>query len=271
MRLDVEGVGFGYGPRPVLEDVAFDAQEGDVIGILGENGCGKTTLLKCIDGLLRYREGRISVMDGERVAEVSDMTPAELARTMAVVSQNAGSTFPFTAMDVVTMGRYARSREDPRSRAEDEEAAMEALRLAGAEELASRSVMELSGGEFRRVMIARALCQDPSVLLLDEPTLHLDLGHQFELMELIGKLSSEKRMTVVMVTHDLVLAARYCNRIVMMRDGRVAASGRTENVLTEDRIRDVFGLEVRIGREDGIPGLNVVMIGRSIALRGLEC
>lgn len=266
MRLIVDGIEFGYGSSPLLQDIGFEAERGDIIGILGENGCGKTTLLKCIDGLLRIRSGYVGVADREDGGPDEDllaMRPAELARTVAVVSQNAGSTFPFTALDVVMMGRYARSRTEPGSRGSDVEAAAEALEMAGAAEFAHRNVMELSGGEFRRVMIARALCQEPSVLLLDEPTLHLDTSHQFELMELIGRLSAERRIVTVIVTHDIVLAARYCTRIIMMEKGRIVHAGDSADVMTEGNFRDVFGLEARIGRDPDIPGLSVTLIGRA--------
>jgi iron complex transport system ATP-binding protein len=276
MNLEVGDVSFKYGSKEVLDGITFSARKGEVVGILGENGCGKTTLLKCINMLLKPEEGRILLNEipegvlepnsksasGDGGAEVSKMKPKELARSMGVVSQSSYVTFPYTALDAVMMGRYARSSNAERSRTEDLEAAYLSLKNAGALAYADRNVVELSGGEFRRVMIARALSQEPAILLLDEPTLHLDVSHQFDLMDLVKKLAGEMGLLVVLVTHDMVFAARYCDKILLMEKGQIISAGTTEEVMTEENMRDVFHVNTEIRYDERIRGLNVMMLNK---------
>lgn len=270
MRITVNGMSFGYESKQVLKDIDLEARQGSILGIIGQNGCGKTTLLKCINRMLKPQSGSVMVeepaegiMDPSKgdmqSVDVSDMDRKELARCMSVVSQNAYISFPYTAFDAVMMGRYARSGGDRRA---DLEAVYRSMRSAGALEFAKRPVNELSGGELRRVMIARALAQEPKVLLLDEPTLHLDVNHQFDLMELITDLKRESDMIIIMVTHDVMFAARYCDQVIMMEDGRIVAAGDTENVLTSQSIKEVFDVRAVVEYDERIGGLNVVMIGR---------
>jgi len=275
MNLNIGGLSFSYGSKDTLKEISFGAKRGEVVGILGENGCGKTTLLKCINTLLKPNKGSILVSDvkdgtldnnsgslnEDGTANVSKMKPKELARSMAVVSQSSYMSFPFTALDTVMMGRYARSGPG-RSKREDLEAAHRSLKNAGALEFSDCSVMELSGGELRRVMIARALSQEPEILLLDEPTLHLDISHQFDLMDLIKSLVNEMNILVVLVTHDMVLAARYCDKIILMRKGEIVASGTTEEVITEKNMREIFHIDTEIRYDERIGSLNVMMLGK---------
>lgn len=270
MRLNINGISFGYDSSSILKNVEFEARQGSILGIIGQNGCGKTTLLKCIDRMLKPQEGSIMVEDpsdgildpsraGSAEVDVKDMDNRELARCMAVVSQSAYVSFPFTAFDVVMMGRYA---HPGKSKKEDCDRVYSAMRQAGALEFAKRPVNELSGGELRRVMIARALAQDPGVLLLDEPTLHLDVNHQFDLMDLITELKTESNMIIVMVTHDMMFAARYCDQIIMMEDGEIVAAGETRDVLTAENIKEVFNIRAVVEYDERVGGLNVVMIGK---------
>ena len=283
LNLDVNGLSFMYGSKDTLSDITFSAQRGDIVGILGENGCGKTTLLKCINTLLRPNEGCIMVSDirdgvldsdskspdENGAANVSKMRPKELARSMAVVSQSSYMSFPYTALDAVMMGRYARSAPGNRSKKDDLEAAYRSLKNTGALEFAERSVMELSGGELRRVMISRALAQEPEILLLDEPTLHLDISHQFDLMDLIRKLVKEMNILVILVTHDMVFAARYCDKIILMRRGKIVSAGSTEEVMTEENMREIFHINTEIRYDEKIGGLNIMMLGKhSAEIRG---
>lgn len=276
MDLNINGLSFNYGSKEVLNGIEFAAGKGEIIGILGENGCGKTTLLKCINMLLRPDAGTIvmaGVPDGvldpnteslgdDGTAEVSKMRPKELARCMGVVSQSSFVTFPYTALDAVMMGRYARSGSVERSNQRDLESAYAALKTAGAEEFADRNVMELSGGEFRRVMIARALAQEPAILLLDEPTLHLDVRHQFDLMELVKRFSRDMDILIVLVTHDMVFAARYCDKVLLMEKGKIVAAGTTAEVMTEENMRDIFHIDTEIRYDERIKGLNVTMLNK---------
>ena len=269
MILSVNGVEFGYSSTKILENITFEARPGRILGILGENGCGKTTLLNCINRMLEPQGGCIMVESPDpdmldkdheykEAMDVNDLSRKEMARCCAVVSQNANISFPYTAYDAVKMGRYARPSKDKKAEAQS---IFDALKMAGALEFAERPVNELSGGELRRVMIARALAQEPSVLLLDEPTLHLDMRHQFNLMDLISSLRDDMDMIVVMVTHDLTYAARYCDDVILMDKGRIIHSGASEEILTTENVRDIFHIDAIIEYDERVGGLNVVMIG----------
>ncbi|NLL94201.1 MAG: ABC transporter ATP-binding protein [Thermoplasmatales archaeon] len=259
MRLIVDGVNFSYESKEVLRGITFEAKAGEVLGIMGQNGSGKTTLLKCINAGLRPSHGVVTV-DGR---DVLDMSRREIAKEMAMVMQSMNMTFPFTVYETVLMGRYSRIDSFSGETREDVEATYEAMRDTNVIQFMERSINELSGGERRRVLIARALVQEPRVLLLDEPTLHLDVNHQFELMNLITRLAREKSMLVVFVTHDIVLAARYCDRAIMMSDGEIVSAGLTNDVITPENLRDYFKVEAEI-REDPRVGLNVTMIGQAV-------
>lgn len=271
MRLDVNGVQFGYGSTPILKDVTFEARKGRILGILGENGCGKTTLLKCINRMLKPQGGAVfleepdqSIFDTkdsyEDRVDISELNRKELARCCAVVSQTTSMPFPYTGYDAVRMGLYARPSA---TKKEENEKIYNAMQEAGALEFAERSVKELSGGELRRVMIARALAQDPEVLLLDEPTLHLDMDHQFALMDLITHLRDTRNMIVIMVTHDLTYAARYCDDVILMEKGEIVRTGPVAEVLTSDIVKEIFHIDAVIEHDERVGGLNVVMIGRT--------
>ncbi|AMK13723.1 iron ABC transporter ATP-binding protein [methanogenic archaeon mixed culture ISO4-G1] len=274
MKISVNGISFDYDSKSVLHDVEFKAYEGEVLGILGENGCGKTTLLKCINNLLKPQMGCTSLTEinedlldknnlqkymDENEIHTNDLDNKEIARFMAVVSQSEYVSFPFTCLDAVKMGRYA--DKNSYSPAEEREIVYQAMKDAGALEFTNRHVNELSGGELRRVMIARALAQRSEVLLLDEPTLHLDVIHQFELMNLIRDLAHERKLIVIMVTHDMILAARYCDKVIMMKKGSIVDAGLTADVMTQKNIRDIFRIETDVQYDERIGGLNITMIG----------
>lgn len=271
MKLEVDGIGFRYASSDVLKKIKFTAKKGRILGILGQNGCGKTTLLKCIDKMLRPCEGTVSLFNppsdifdknGDNcncgVADFSSLSRKEMARSVGVVSQSAYISFPFTGFDAVMMGRYARKK----TVVEDRKAVFKAMDMAGALDFAERPVNELSGGELRRVMIARALAQEPSVLLLDEPTLHLDVNHQFDLMNLIKELKDTTDIIIILVTHDLMFAARYCDDIILMEHGEIADAGSIAEVLTKDNIRKIFEIDAFVEYDERIGGLNVIMVGR---------
>ena len=276
MRLEIDGLSFDYSSKDVLRDVGFEARHGEVLGILGENGCGKTTLLKCINKLLKQKSGCVCLSDmregildpkteqkysREGTVSTDDMTNKEIARSMAVVKQSEYISFPFTALEAVKMGRYASNSSNTSE--QELEIVYGAMKDAGALEFADRCVNELSGGELRRVMIARALAQEADILLLDEPTLHLDVCHQFDLMELVKMLARERDLMVIMVTHDITFAGRYCDRLIMMEHGRIVHAGATEDVLTVENVREIFHIDADIVRDDRVDGLLVTMIGRT--------
>ena len=255
--LHIKDLCAGYDSGDVLHSVTFDLPLGENLCILGPNGCGKTTLLKSIAGLLESR-GELT-LDGR---PIRSMRRPEIASHMAVMSQMSAIYFSFSVYETVMMGRYSRKDALDSEKEEDTRIVYQALKDTGTLKFADRDIDELSGGERRRVMIARALVQEPDILLLDEPTLHLDINHQFDLMDLITKLSREKSMLVVIVTHDLVLAARYCDRVIAIEHGEIAAMGRTRDVLTTDNMRRIFDIEAEVN-EDPRVGLNVTILGKS--------
>lgn len=259
MELRINGVSFAYNSADVLKDVSFEASSGEVIGILGKNGCGKTTLMKCINAHLSPYSGCVMVDDDV----VSEIPRRELAKKMAIVAQSASLSFPFSVLETVLMGRYPNAEWFQNPTEHEMELVLDSMKATGIVDFAERSVSELSGGEKQRVLISRALVQDPKILLLDEPTLHLDINHQFGLMELIRKLSKEKGLLVVIVTHDIALAARYCDRVIMIDKGTIVASGTASEVITKDNVRNVFDIDAEVSYDERIKGLNVFMIGKS--------
>jgi len=258
LRLEINSVCFAYHSSDVLKDISFKASDGEVVGIIGKNGCGKTTLMKCINAHLRPHSGSVTI-DGK---DVSKMTKKELAKIMAVVAQHVNLSFPFTVLEAVMMGLYPTSEWMRQPTGEDMVRILDAMNSTGITEFADRPVTELSGGERQRVLISRALVQDPRIFLLDEPTLHLDINHQFNLMEMVNRLAKEKNMLVIIVTHDISLAARYCDRVLLMEKGEIIGSGRTEDVITPENLEKVFSVRADVGYDERIDGLNVMFIGK---------
>jgi iron complex transport system ATP-binding protein len=232
---------------------------GSITGLLGPNGCGKTTLLNLLSGLLPAAEGHVT-LDGRPLAT---LTRREVARRIALVPQETRPAFDYTALQIALMGRHPYLRAFELEGPADEAIALEALASTSAAHLADRLFSTLSGGEKQRVIIASALAQMPSVLLLDEPTASLDLGHQIEVASVLASLSHTKAVTMVLATHDLNLAASLCDRLVLMRDGRVFAEGPTSDVLTDQIIRQVYGVEADVAFHEGAGRLSVVPLGRA--------
>ena len=258
MKLCIDGVGFSYPSREVLKDINFTAGEGEVIGIIGQNGCGKTTLLKCINTSLCNTKGLITLDD----INVQDLSKKEIAQSMGFVMQSTSTTFPFTVYETVLMGRYARkSALASDNTEEDTRIVYDAMKDTGILKFADRDIDQLSGGERRRVMIARALVQEPRILLLDEPTLHLDINHQFDLMDLITRLAKDRGLLILIVTHDLIFAARYCSRVIAIEHGLIAAAGTTREVITPENMKDLFEIEVEV-KDDPRVGLSVTILNR---------
>jgi len=252
-RLDilVEDLRFSYNGSEILGGIDLEIERGAFHGLLGPNGSGKTTLVKLLSGVLKPTSGSIRLF-GE---PINDFTPRKLASKVAVVPQGSHVAFPFTALEVVLMGRSPHlgglSLEGDR----DMEIARESMEMTQTWGLRRRSMEQLSGGEAQRVIVARALTQQPKILLLDEATVFLDIKHQIDLMRLLDELHRLKEITILAVTHDLNLAARYLERLSLMRDGTIRAQGPPEDVLTESNILDVFGATVRVFEVDGRPGV----------------
>ena len=237
--MDINDLRFTYNKKPVLDGVTFNIKQGEILGILGMNGCGKTTLLKNLNKNLEPETGTILLED----EDLEKMTKRDIAQKVAVVPQGNEIKFAFTVRDIVSMGRIPFLSTFSGESSDDLRIIDDAIRMTGLDDYRDRYINTMSGGERQRVIIARALAQTPKIILMDEPTLHLDINMQFEVLDLIYKLSKEKGLTVVIVSHDLPLVARYCDRIIMLKDRKIFASGTPEEVLTTDNIREVFRVD----------------------------
>lgn len=243
--MNARSVSYSYARLEALREVSLSLQPGQLLGVLGPNGSGKSTLLKLLAGVLSPSRGTIE-LEGRSLRA---FRPRELARKLAFVPQKVELPFPFRCRELVMMGRYARMR-GPLDEAEHQEAVLRALRSTGTEALAERRFGELSGGEAQRVRIAQALAQEGQIMLLDEPTSHLDVAHQLELMELLLRLAREGQ-TVVVSLHDLNLAALYCQRLALLQGGSLLAEGTPAEVLTEARLEQAYGVRLQV--EPGPP------------------
>ncbi|WP_141014105.1 ABC transporter ATP-binding protein [Nocardioides sambongensis] len=231
-----EGIRFAYDRRPVLDGISFEAREGRVLGLLGPNGSGKTTALRTLYGSLRPQGGRVT-LGGRPIAALG---PRAISQRLAVVVQENDADSMLTVREMVTLGRLPRLSTFQRTGAEDHAAVDAALERVGARHLARRRFAELSGGERQRVLVARALAQQAEFLLLDEPTNHLDIRYQHEVLGLVRHVAT----SAVVVLHDLNLAARYCDDLVLLEAGRVAASGTPAEVLDPALLERVYGIGV---------------------------
>ena len=257
-RLAVEGVTLGYAERTVVEDVDLDVAAGRITCIVGANACGKSTLLRAMARLLKPRAGQV-VLDGR---DLHAMPTKQVARTLGLLPQSPIAPEGIVVADLVARGRHPHQGVLARWTSADEEAVAEALRLTDTAALADRCVDELSGGQRHRVWIAMALAQQTDLLLLDEPTTFLDVSHQVDVLDLLTDLNRQRGTTIVMVLHDLNLAARYADHLVAVRAGRLHAAGDPADVLTADVVRDVFGMESQVV-EDPVSGKPIVLpIGR---------
>ena len=256
MRLRIDRVQFYYEARKVLDEISFEAGEGEFIGLIGPNGSGKTTLLKIVDGILRPKVGSV-YLDCKRISELD---PKELARELATVPQTADLSFDLKVFDVVMMGRYPYLGRLSVEREVDEEKVRFWMRLTNTLHLAERSIKEISGGERQRVLIARALAQEPRILLLDEPTSNLDVCYQIEVMSLLRMLVEKLGLTIICAIHDLNLAARYSDKIILINGGKIKSMGKPADVLTEENLREVFKIEARIERDQDSGSLTIIPI-----------
>jgi iron complex transport system ATP-binding protein len=240
--LDVRGLSVAYGPRQALRDVSLVLPEGQLLGLVGPNGSGKTTLIRAVSGVVAPQDGRIR-LDG---ADALGLSAREMALRVAVVPQNPHLPPAFTALELVLMGRTPHLRLLQGEGQADLEAARRAMLATETWELAERRVGELSGGERQRVLVARALAQETPLLLLDEPTAHLDIGHQAATLRLMAQLCRSEGKAVLAAVHDLTLAGQFCHRLVMLHQGRVVAEGSPRAVLTPERLRQVYGASVHV-------------------------
>ncbi len=240
--LRAENLQLGYEEKIVIEDFSLDLKEGEVVSIVGPNGCGKSTILKSISGLLTRQAGSI-YLDSK---DLDKMDLKDVARRMSLLSQHNRSPEDISVRDLVHYGRIPHKKWYERQNSEDQAIVDWALRMTSLEAFENKLVMELSGGERQKVWLAMALAQRPRLLLLDEPTSYLDIYNQIEILELIKKLNQELGLSVIMVLHDLGQAAKYSHRLVVIDQGRKAAEGCPRKILTEELIRDVYQVEVCI-------------------------
>ena len=249
--LELVSVSAGYeAGRSVVRDVDLSIKEGEFVGLIGPNGCGKTTLMRAIAGVLTPTQGCIN-LSGK---SLNLLSRKEMAKSFSVVPQETAQVFAFSVKETVGMGRNPYLGRFRGPSGTDEEIVEQALARTDTAALAARSILELSGGERQRVVIARALAQQPRILLLDEPTNHLDINHQVEVFDLLLELNHERRITIICVTHDLNYAAEYCDRIVLMHEGRIRADGPPHEVITATTIRQVYGVTVLVeAAGDGRP------------------
>ncbi len=245
MILEVSDLHFSYGSNPILKGIDLHLDGAEIACVVGPNGSGKSTLVKCINSLLRPKRGSVFI-DGTRISSLSTM---EIARNIGYVAQTSNMLYSATVFDTVMMGRRPHASVSTRER--DIEIVMDILFRLDLGSIALREFNQLSGGQQQRVLIARAIAQTPRVLLLDEPTSALDIAHQLEVMEILHGLMHAQQMAVLMVVHDLNLASRFADKIIMLSDGQIHSSGAAEETITRDNLRLVYGVETSIHDVNG--------------------
>ncbi|QSZ28177.1 ABC transporter ATP-binding protein [Aceticella autotrophica] len=240
MKISVQDVCFSYNSRQILKNVALEVTEGHVLSIVGPNGAGKSTLLKCMVRLLKPQQG-IIYLNG---VDIASKDSKELAKAMGYIPQDSREVFSFTVMETVLMGRKPHLKWGVTE--EDLNIVSKVMKFMDIEELAERSLDQLSGGQKQKVFVARALAQQPEIFLFDEPTSNLDIRHQLEVFETIRKLAQTEGRIVIVVVHDLNLASRFSEKLVMLKDGYIYAVGKPEEIITRDNIKDVYGVSASI-------------------------
>ena len=249
--LEVTSLSVGYGAigrqRLVLENASFGVRAGELVGLIGANGAGKSTLLKSVAGLQRFYSGEIAVLG----RQLGGYSRNALARVVACVPQHSGATLSLRVIEMVALGRAP--HRGVTSAEEDRAIVFDAIERLALEPLAMRYFSELSGGQRQRVLLARALAQQGRLLLLDEPTSDLDLRHQHAALSTVQALANDQGIAALIAIHDLALAGRYCDRLVLLNGGRVQAQGRWQEVLTSKHLEQAYGVEAQIGCSDGIP------------------
>ncbi len=234
--IDVKNINVFYGRNQVIKELSFCVSSGEFFIIIGPNGSGKTTLLKALCGAIPVRDGHIKILQ----KSLHEYSRKDLARIAAMVSQEIQHDCPFTVFEIVLMGRTPHLGILEFEKDYDFQVAMDVMKFTNVLHLKDRKLAELSSGERQRVMIARALCQEPRIVLLDEPTSALDLSHQLGIMDLMEKMIKERKTTVVMVSHDLNLAALYADKLLLIKDGEAVSMGIPENVLTFDKLEKAY-------------------------------
>jgi iron complex transport system ATP-binding protein len=264
--LAAKDLSHSYGRTSVLNAISFSVQEGEFFIILGPNGSGKTTLVRTISGSLRLKRGQMEIL-GRPIGSYSGKA---LARSVAVVTQTPPADVPFTVAEVVLMGRSPHLSLLAIEKRQDLESAERAMSFTNVQHLAERRCNQLSAGERQRVFIARAICQQPRIIVLDEPTASLDLAHQIHVMDLLERLRNEEGVTIIMVSHDLNLAAMYADRLMLLKGGGVVSLGKPEEVLTFQTLERVYGCVLLVDENPVKKVPRVTLVPNSIMQTGFR-
>jgi len=257
--IEVNSISFRYREDWALQDISFRVEKGEFVGVIGPNGSGKTTLLKILYRLLSPQKGEILF----ELAPIKRMERADIAKRIAVVAQETHLLFPFSVLETVLMGRSPYLGQLMFESEKDLEIAKKAMEWTNILPFSERPMDELSGGERKRVFIARALAQEPEVFLLDEPTANLDIHHQIDFLDLILTLNRERGLTIVMASHDMNIASEFCDRLILLRGGRIYKMGTPEEVITKENIESVYGCKVWIDQNpiSGMPRISLLKKG----------
>jgi iron complex transport system ATP-binding protein len=241
-RLIADNLSLGYGDRVIVDNLDLEVKTGVITTVIGPNGCGKSTLLRALGRLLKPRHGSV-LLDGKAIGS---MRTKDVARTLGMLPQAPVAPEGLTVADLVARGRHPHQSWIRQWSSDDEGEVAEALALTGVSDLADRPVDQLSGGQRQRAWISMALAQGTDILLLDEPTTYLDLAHSIEVLDLVDRMHEELGRTVVMVLHDLNLAIRYSDQLIVMRDGTIVAAGAPKDIISAELLLEVFGLEAAV-------------------------
>ncbi|MDO5853800.1 MAG: ABC transporter ATP-binding protein [Thermoplasmata archaeon] len=247
MDIKIDNIEFSYSSVPVLNEVSLDIDGPGFVSILGPNGVGKSTLIHCINKILEPNSGAVFI-DGKDLKEI---TIKELSKEIGYVPYSANDTFPLTVVDTVMMGRHPHARWNTLDN--DLDIVYDTLKMLGISHLAMRQFNELSAGQHQKVMLARGLVQEPKILLLDEPTSNLDIRHQLDVTKMLRDLSLEKGILIIMISHDINIAAKFADKVILMFQGRIYDVGTPGEVITEENLRTVYGVRSQVIDDEGRP------------------
>lgn len=254
--LTAKNISVNYGEAQILRDVSFSLESGEIIAILGANGAGKTTLLRALNQTLPVSDGKIS-LNG---TPIGDFSRREIARQIAVVAQENETKFPVTVLEFVLAGRFAHGNTFGWETEKDLSVAVDCLKLCDLSEYEARLMNELSGGERQRVLLARAIATEARILFLDEPTNNLDISHQASMLRLVRERTKTCESAAIVITHDLNLASEFANKLLLLKDGEIAAQGKPNDVLTEENLKKVFGVKVLLDKNPMTENVRVTTI-----------